>query len=144
MNITITENLKTFRKEHGNTQEDLSNHLGISVQAVSKWERGEGYPDITLLPAIASYYGKTVDELLGCAEIERNRKIEEIMEQYRANGNAGRIEDNIVLMRDALKEFPTDLSIMSNLAHALLFADNEEYLDECIELCRKNTCKKRR
>lgn len=59
------------------------------------------------------------------------------MTQYNANGSAGKIEDNITLMRKALKEFPDNLSIMSNLSHALLFVDKDEYLDECIELCEK-------
>ena len=41
MELKISENLRNLRKQRGNTQEDLANHLGISVQAVSKWERGE-------------------------------------------------------------------------------------------------------
>lgn len=135
MDIMVSENLKAFRREQGNTQEELSNHLGISVQAVSKWERGEGYPDITLLPSIAAYYGRTVDELLGCGEIRRQKKIEEIIKQYKANGNQGKIEDNIILLRKALKEFPNDLSLMRHLAHSLHFIDKEEYQDECIKLC---------
>ena len=40
MELKISENLRNLRKQRGNTQEDLANHLGISVQAVSKWERG--------------------------------------------------------------------------------------------------------
>lgn len=137
MNIKIAENLKAFRRERGNTQEELSNHLGISIQAVSKWERNEGYPDITLLPMIAAYYEKTVDELLGCGEIEQNRRIEEVWKQYKEKWNEGRIEDAISLMRGALKEFPHSLSFMSELAQALLYSGNREYLDECIRLCEK-------
>lgn len=89
------------------------------------------------MPAIASYYGRTVDELLGCGEIERNRKIESLMKQYSANDCEGKIEDNILLMRQALQEFPDHLAFMSNLAYSLLFIDKEEYLEECIELCEK-------
>ena len=134
MDIRITDNLRKFRKNKGNTQEDLATHLNISIQAVSKWERGEGFPDITLLPSIAFYYNKTVDELLGCDKIERDKKIDDYMKQYKENGNVGKIEDNILLMRKALKEFPQNLSLMSSLCHALSFVSKDEYLDECIEI----------
>ena len=73
MNILITERLKTLRRDNGNTQEELANHLGISIQAVSKWERGDGYPDITLLPAIALYYNVTIDKLLDGREYDRSK-----------------------------------------------------------------------
>ena len=51
------------RKEKGLTQEELADYLGISKPAVSKWESGQSYPDITLLPVIASFFDITVDEL---------------------------------------------------------------------------------
>lgn len=137
MDIRITENLKSFRKKNGNTQEELANHLNISVQAVSKWERGEGYPDITLLPLIAAYYNKSVDELLGCDEIQKAQKINEYLCQYDKNGNCGKIQDNIELMKKALKEFPNDLTLMFKLCNALLFVDKAEYLDECIRVGEK-------
>ena len=65
MEIRISEKLRQLRKDKGNTQEQLALHLGISQQSVGKWERGEGYPDITLLPGIAHALGITIDELLG-------------------------------------------------------------------------------
>ena len=54
-----------LRKKKGITQEDLAQHLGISFQAVSKWENGGAYPDITLLPEIASFFGESVETILG-------------------------------------------------------------------------------
>ena len=73
MNIYISENIKRLRQEKRLTQEALANIIGISFQAVSKWECGDAYPDITLLPVIANYFEVTIDELLGNDKI----KIEE-------------------------------------------------------------------
>jgi len=53
------------RKEKGITQEELAGFLGVSKPAVSKWESGQCYPDITLLPVIATYFGIRMDELMG-------------------------------------------------------------------------------
>lgn len=63
--IQIGPNISRLRKEKGITQEELAEYLGVSKPAVSKWESGQSYPDILLLPIIASYFDKTVDDLLG-------------------------------------------------------------------------------
>ena len=53
------------RREKGVTQEELAAHVGVSKQSVSKWENGNSYPDIVLLPQLASYFNISVDELIG-------------------------------------------------------------------------------
>ena len=74
MNLKIGENLKRLRREKDLTQEELAAHLGISFQAISKWERGESYPDITILPALSNYFKITIDELVGMEEIKREEE----------------------------------------------------------------------
>ena len=54
-----------YRKKLGLTQEGLANQLGVTNQAVSKWESGQSCPDIALLPALADLFGITIDELFG-------------------------------------------------------------------------------
>ncbi len=61
--MNIGKNITAFRKDAGMTQEDLAGQIGVSAQAVSKWETGVSMPDILLLPVIADVFGITVDEI---------------------------------------------------------------------------------
>ena len=61
----FAQRIITLRKELSMTQEQLAQELGITAQAVSKWETGQSYPDITLLPKLAEVFHVRVDELLG-------------------------------------------------------------------------------
>lgn len=60
--IIISEKLKLFRYQNRITQQALADMLGLTAQSVSKWEREESYPDITLLPILADTIGCRVDE----------------------------------------------------------------------------------
>lgn len=65
--------ISRLRKEHGMTQMQLADALGISFQAVSNWERGQSMPDVSKLPELAALFDTTIDELLGrhCPVLEQ-------------------------------------------------------------------------
>ena len=63
--INIAHSILNHRREKGLTQDALASYIGVSKASVSKWETGQSYPDITLLPLLASFFNITVDELIG-------------------------------------------------------------------------------
>ena len=86
MTIEMANRLYELRRKKGLSQEELSEKLGVSRQAVSKWERGEASPDTDNLIALASIYGVSLDELVfGKKEEDANN----------APGEAGAEEENI-------------------------------------------------
>lgn len=142
MKLKIAENLKRLRKQKDLTQEELAGILGVSFQAISKWERDDGYPDITFLPTIANYFDVTVDELIGMDQIMTEK---ELSRTYRLNYEyiENREYDKAVrLLRDALKITPNNYSLLTGLAMALYFKSTETEFDtelkkEAITLCER-------
>ena len=63
--IRISEHIGVLRKQKGITQKELAEELGVTTQAVSKWENARGCPDIQLLPDIAKIFDVSIDELFG-------------------------------------------------------------------------------
>lgn len=70
MDMTIGKRIAQLRRQKGLKQDDLAEALGVSPQAVSKWENDQTCPDISLLPKLAQVLGVTTDELLGCKQEE--------------------------------------------------------------------------
>lgn len=88
MNIEIADRLVALRREHGYSQEELAARLGVSRQAVSKWERAESSPDTDNLITLARLYGTSLDELLlqntRPGETEEDRETREVFEAAQA------------------------------------------------------------
>ncbi|HSL85782.1 MAG TPA: helix-turn-helix transcriptional regulator, partial [Bacteroidales bacterium] len=63
--INIAKTIVMKRKKKGITQDALADYIGITKASVSKWETGQSYPDITILPRLATFFNITIDELLG-------------------------------------------------------------------------------
>ena len=111
MIVYIGENIKRLRLQKELTQETLAEFLGVTFQSVSRWERGESYPDITLLPAIASFFNVTVDSLLGVSKVTDEEKIKEYLDMY----DNMRITDSSLTFErfeSAVREFPGDFRIL--------------------------------
>ena len=143
MELKINENLKKLRRDRGNTQDDLANFLGISVQAVSKWERGDGFPDITLLPYIASYYEVTVDEILGCSALRKQEELAEFKEKAHILLNQGKRKERLALCREMLKKYPHEVTVLYEMMYDLYSVDavknSEEIISTATTVMEKGT-----
>ena len=141
MTNKIGEKIKNLRKKSNVTQEKFADYLGITFQAVSRWECGDAYPDLEILPAIANYFNVTTDELLGVDIMNKQEKIDEIYEKLTANFSKGFIDENIAILRNAVNEFPNDYNLLSQLAFYLGKGDtikeavsiNERILADCTD-----------
>lgn len=119
MEINLKDKLRALRQQKNVTQEALANHLGITPQSVGKWERGEGFPDITLLPKIAFYFDVTVDELLGVERARAEEAIAECRRQSKLFLHDGENIKNREIWEKAYSEFPNDCRVIEGLMDAL-------------------------
>ena len=119
MNIEIGKIIRELRSEKLVTQEQLAVFLGVTPQAVSRWESQYSYPDIELLPAIADYFSVTTDMLLGVRKEERELRLAELRKELLRLSEEGSPEERIAFARQAAAEFPSEASFQLSLADAL-------------------------
>ena len=128
--LQFKDKIKKLRKEKDMTQEQLAEYMGVSPQAVSRWETGVTCPDIFALPALAELFGITVDGLLGVDEKERQKEIRSIISVAEEKINQGTTDEPIVQLREALNKYPNNEQLLCSLMYALYVASEDE------ELCK--------
>ena len=129
MQLNIGAKIRELRKRDGRTQDALAEALGVTAQAVSRWESGGSYPDMEMIPAIANYFHISIDELFGYHD-EREEKIKTILENatkiltkqgftmYKGSLTED-VEECVNMLRAASEEFPNEPKILLKLAQAL-------------------------
>lgn len=131
MQLDLGNNIRQLRRRDKRTQEQLADVLGVTSQAVSRWEAGGSYPDMNLIPSIANYFGVTIDELFGYHN-ERESRINALVSQIQAmkwknNGIDADLNESIAFARNALVEFPGNERLMACLASLLYAAGYSRY-----------------
>ena len=116
MDLLIGEKIKQFRKDKEMTQDALAQALDISPQAISKWECGDGYPDITLLPTIANFFEVTVDELIGNDDISAKA---DVQKNYFNIVNTLSLDEQLELSFKYYKKYPRNWHIATSLMHRI-------------------------
>lgn len=127
----LGERLKMLRKINDLTQEELSDYIGVSPQAVSRWETGVTSPDISALPQLAEIFNITVDELLGVDDKRKEAEIADVIASCEKRINKNITAEPIAELRQTLEIYPNNDKLLTCLMYALYAASEDE------ELCRE-------
>ena len=117
--IKIGEKIRLLRKKNDVTQDKLADHLGVTPQAVSRWESGVCYPDMNYLPSIADYFSVTMDDLLCYNGAQKAAKVSEYLEQVESLLDRDRVGEALELLRAAMAEIPSDPRLQLETAQVL-------------------------
>ncbi len=151
--MSIGTNIYTLRKERRLTQAQLAEKLGVSEQAVSKWENEISVPDVSLFPAIASLFKVSIDRLFDYHQVNIAEAVSHILKKTETCAD---LNLNIEMLEKGLQRYPNSPELKTQLAHLLFMrylnfshylntssAKNEETGDEreqtiqrAISLCR--------
>lgn len=132
INNRMGAKIRSLRKARNLSQDVLAQYLGVSFQAVSKWENGTAMPDVAMIPAIASFFDVSTDELFDFNRIEQEQKIQQQcwdIEDWRER-EPERAE---TAYRELLKQYPGNEIILANLLYVLQTRQKHE---ELISLCK--------
>ena len=154
MQMEMGKTIARLRREKGITQEQLAKAVGVSAPAVSKWETGQSYPDITLLPPLARFFGVTLDALVAYApaltDAERDALTEGASEVFARDGYDAGIARCEALMREYPDDAALKLALFFTLEQGAVFAvteeqrtaqreKGEEWLKEALEQAKDTT-----
>ncbi|MCL2546534.1 MAG: helix-turn-helix domain-containing protein [Oscillospiraceae bacterium] len=142
MTIKIGAKIKALRKKADVTQDRLAEHLGVTAQAISRWESEICYPDIEILPAIADFFNVSLDELVGMNQKQKENKINEYIEKANKEQCAGNFAEAVSVYREAVSQYPSSYKLQAFLASAIGCMDNGvkislEAANEAINICRR-------
>ena len=132
--LHFAKNLRKYRVLKNLTQEDIANYLNITPQSVSKWERAETYPDITLLPALANILETSIDLLMGMDSIRAAKTRYSIHASATDAMRNQKFDEAEKIYRDALLIYPNKPGMMLGLAGVLAL---KGITAEAIELIEK-------
>lgn len=135
MQLNLGNKIRELRRRDGRTQENVADALGVTSQAVSRWESGGSYPDMEAMPALANYFGVTIDELFGYHN-DRENKIDAIVRRIeefdlKRDGSDRWVDDCLTILRQGLAEFPGNERLLITLAETLWHAGwrrNKEWI----------------
>ncbi len=99
MKLNLGENIRKYRKRIDWTQEQLADRLGVSYQSVSRWESGNGYPDMEHLPTMARLFSVTMDDLIGYGDENEKLPRREMEKRFRKVLMSEDIDEIVSLMR---------------------------------------------
>jgi len=131
--LNIGTKIKELRKQRGITQEQLANSIGISFQAISKWENNLALPDISLAPILAGYFGVSMDDLFDFHLTELEQKVDAICKeayQYRENDPA----KSRTILEEGLTQYPDNDILLNNLLYVINYSKSP---DETIAIASK-------
>lgn len=142
--IKIGNKIRLLRKKNDMTQEDLARRIGVTPQAVSRWESEMCYPDMDSLPQIADAFGVSMDELLCYDSVHNETRVAEYLEKAEYYLDRERTDDALELLRRASAEIPSSYALRLGLARILSQAATEVEEDgaergilaEAVSLCR--------
>ncbi len=133
--MNIGEKIKNLRKERGLSQNALADRLGVTFQAVSKWETGATMPDLTLIPAIAAFFGVSTDEMFDFNLYEIEKAVDGIVDEFRKHygkgGSCADPEECEAILREGLKSYPGNDVLLNCLLEII---PTPERAEEVIEI----------
>ena len=131
---TIGQNIAYFRKQKNMTQEELAEKIGVTAQAISKWENESGMPDLSQIVPLAHVFGVSTDTLLGTGDIKKNEDVSEILRRAQSKLTFPLtiecLTDKYNVLLEGLEIYPNNFKLLINCMEieiSLAYPQNSVY-----------------